>query len=170
MVQKILLPAARRWLREGLSALGVGFQAAAGGGKFDTGDALQQVWREKARQQWMERSQEREQDQREQRQLREKELAAAAEALGPSTEELTDEELADRKLAPLTEEQFQSKVQKIRSLEEADQQAVVRALRQSHLAFWEEVKRRSVRRGGQWAQIEQAIRAVCRDSGWGKMP
>jgi hypothetical protein len=47
---------------------------------------------------------------------------------------------------------------------------VVRALRRRHLVFWEEVKRRAARKGGQWAQIEQAIRAVSKESGLGKMP
>lgn len=165
-----LLPVARRWLQEGLAALGIGAQASAGCGRFDTGDALQQAWREKARQQGLERLQKREQVQREERQQRAMAQAAGAEALKGFKQDLTDEELADRKLAPLTEEQFQSKVQKIRSWDEADQQAVVRALRQSHLIFWEEVKRRAARKGGQWAQIEQAIRAVSKESGLGKMP
>ena len=165
-----LLPAARHWLQEGLAALGIGAQASAGCGRFETGEALQQAWREKARQQGLERLQKREQVQREERQQRAMAQAAGAEALKGFKEDLTDEELADRKLAPLTEEQFQSKVQKIRSWDEADQQAVVRALRQSHLIFWEEVKRRAARKGGQWAQIEQAIRAISKESGLGKMP
>jgi hypothetical protein len=75
----------------------------------------------------------------------------------------------DYAFSRLTEEQFRAKVQAFRQFTAKEQLPVIRALCGRRLAFWEDLKRRAGK-GGQWAQVEQAIRAAAKKAKLGKMP
>jgi CRISPR type III-B/RAMP module RAMP protein Cmr6 len=166
---------AAAWLREGLAVLGLGAKTTAGYGWFDTSDAVQAGWREKARQLQgaeLER-QRREREliaQARQEEAASRQAAAQAEAMA----NLTPQQLEDLKIARLTPEQFRSKLQSFpRHVGDKqhlpEQLAIVRALQKDRLAAWDDLKQRA-QRGGPWAQAEQAIRLTAKKANLGKMP
>ncbi|MCL5099225.1 MAG: type III-B CRISPR module RAMP protein Cmr6 [Candidatus Omnitrophica bacterium] len=164
-------PAARSWLQAGLATLGLGTKKSAGYGWFDTSEALQLTWQTKLSQQ-QQTERKRRQFERE-TQLRKEQVEAkrrADEAFTQAMEKMSPEEQEDFKMSRLTDDQFRSKLQNFaRGLSAAEQLVVIRALRGPRLGFWEDLKQRA-RRGGQWAQVEQAIRAAAKKAGLGKMP
>ncbi len=166
-----LLTVARRWLQAGLETFGLGAQTTAGYGWFDCSETLQDrfraLWLDLGAAEKRRLLQERE---AEERQAREAEAQQAALSLRQALETMSPEELEDHKLAQLSDDQFRSKLQYFsRDLAADEQAAVVRALRAGRARFWEDLKQRA-KKGGHWAQVEQAIRAVSKKSGLGKMP
>lgn len=166
-----LLTVARRWLQAGLETFGTGAHTTAGYGWFDCSEALQDrcgaLWQDLGNAEKQRLSQALE---TEERQAREAAAQQAALSLRQALETMSPEEVEDHKLAQLSDDQFRSKLQYFsRDLAADEQAAVVRTLREGRVRFWEDLKQRA-RKGGHWAQVEQAIRAVSKKIGLGKMP
>lgn len=104
---------------------------------------------------------------------------SASEALLEFMEELREElesadlsgpQQEDRKLARLTEQQFAQKVADFCQTRREEQEAVVRALRESRSSAWEELKKKVEQKPKKYTQTADAIRRLCREMNLGKMP
>jgi len=168
-------PLAAAWLREGLAVLGLGAKTTSGYGWFDTSDAVQAGWREKARQlQGTELERQRRERELVARARQEEAASRQAAAQAEAMANMTPQQLEDLKIAQLTLEQFRSKLQSFpRHVGDKqhlpEQLAIVRALQKDRLAAWDDLKQRA-QRGGPWAQAEQAIRQAAKKANLGKMP
>jgi CRISPR-associated protein Cmr6 len=158
---------ARRWLQRGLALLGLGARTNAGYGWFDTSEELQAALRGQLRQEQAALREAEAVQELAQRQATEAQAAAAREE---NLRDLSDAERLDYELAQLSEVQFWGKLQHFsKHLNKFEKPAMLRALQSDRLPIWEELKRRA-RKGGQWAQVEQAIRAATRQFKMDKMP
>jgi CRISPR/Cas system CMR subunit Cmr6 (Cas7 group RAMP superfamily) len=161
---------ARDWLRQGLALMGLGARQSAGYGWFD---ASSQVQSEMGRQyetcqrEWQRMAKQ----QQEQERLREQQEASqrTAAALSEKLSAMDEDERREYDWLQLKEVQFWGKLQRFRSLSLEDQGACIRVLQQARASLWDELKQRA-RKGGQWAQLEHAIRACARENELGRMP
>jgi hypothetical protein len=160
---------AREWLRQGLACIGLGARKSSGYGWFDTSDILQSHYRDDfARVQRLLRRAVQDQA--------EDEWMTDAHKSRPSTSEPIVEPDASRPPAQepdlhepaIKASQFWGKLQNFRSLPIDEKVAIVGLLQGSQSHFWEEIKQRASR-GGQWAQVDQAIRTISREHDLGKM-
>jgi CRISPR-associated protein Cmr6 len=166
-----VLATARGWLQAGLETFGLGAKTAAGYGWFDCSEALQsrirELWGQTGEAEKKRLLQERE---AEEQRAREATAQQAALSLKEALATMSPEELEDYQITQLSDDQFRSKLQYFsRDLGTKEQLAVVRALREGRAKFWDDLKQRA-KKGGHWAQVEQAIRGVAKKAGLGKMP
>jgi CRISPR-associated protein Cmr6 len=164
-----LLQAAKQWLATGLSVFGLGAKTAAGYGWFDASDEFNLTTRAV-----LAKAQQAEQE-RQARERAEAEQQARAEAERQKREadkkalaSMTPEQQHDYKIAQLSDQQLDSKLQQFTKLPEAEAAAVVRALRGPRAAAWAKLKERGQK--GQWAQVVQAVYALNKKLNLGKMP
>jgi CRISPR type III-B/RAMP module RAMP protein Cmr6 len=176
----VLLKQAHHWLADGLSTFGLGAKTAAGYGWFDCSERIQTaVAQVVARRKKIEAEQ------------RQKEAEAAAtkareEADRKRKEEqkavmasLTPEQQEDYKLVQLSDDQLRSAMDNFAKRTGEEQKAIVRAFRLdvgvpgSRRLFWEELKAKAQKKGGRFAQTEQAVRQLSKQmfpGKEGKMP
>jgi CRISPR type III-B/RAMP module RAMP protein Cmr6 len=161
---------ARAWLRQGLATLGLGARKSSGYGWFDTSDEIQTIYRRqfqefhRALHQVIQQEQEQERV-RQQLEAGQKTAAELAEKLSG----MSEEERREFDLLQLKDNQFWGKLQSFRSLSLEDQAAMIHVLQQARRPCWEALKQRA-KRGGQWAQVEHAVRSFTRENDLGKMP
>lgn len=162
---------AQAWLRSGLEVLGLGARTQAGYGWFDCADALQNKCREQyAATGEREREQRRLEIEAEARRRKEEEQKRLAVERQQMLEQMNETQQEDFHLSLLADDQFRSRVENFnRSLNKKEQLAVIRALRGPRMQFWEDLKLKC-QKGGHWAQVEQAVRAMAKKANLGKMP
>ena len=161
---------ARGWLESALAAGLFRPRNEAPQGRFEVTPALQEAFgREFAQQrEVLTRAHQTAEGERASKQAevrRERTQAEQESAL----ENMSPAEREDYAFSLLTEEQFRAKVQAFRQFTAKEQLPVIRTLCGPRVAFWEDLKRRAAR-GGQWAQVEQAIRAAAKKAKLGRMP
>ncbi len=161
---------ARGWLESTLAGGLFRPRNEAPQGRFEIAPALQEAFgREFAQQrEVLTRARQTAEGERASRQAQERRERTQAEQ-ETALENMSPTEREDYALSVLTEEQFRAKVQAFRQFTAKEQLPVIRALYGPRLAFWDDLKRRAVK-GGQWAQVEQAIRAAAKKAKLGKMP
>lgn len=163
------LAKAKTWLAIGLATFGLGAKTNAGYGWFDASDNLQVMTQRRIdeRRQAVEYEQKQEEENR-RRLAEEHQRRLIKEEEDKATAGMTKDQMADWRVARLTDAQFGGKITSFPSLEKAEQQAIVRALRGARVSIWREFKGTAEK--GRKAQIADAIRAVSRELGLGKMP
>ena len=175
-----LLNHARAYLATGLATFGLGAKTAAGHGWFDTSgnthksiaDSLEKTRRdretasEKAKQEAAEKA-------------KQDEAARRKKALTEKLASLTPEQQEDAKVEALTDDQFRSALDNYANRAGEEHKAIVRAMRLepnapgSRRAFWDDLKAKAQKKGGKYAQTEQAIRQLSKllfPGKEGKMP
>jgi hypothetical protein len=139
-------------------------------GRFEVAPALQEAFRQVFAQQREALTRARQTAEGERASKQDEERREQTETERESAlENMSAAEREDYNYSLLTEEQFRAKVQAFRQFTAKEQLPVIRALWGPRLAFWEDLKRRAAK-GGQWAQVEQAIRAAAKKAKLGKMP
>ena len=170
-----LLNFAQTALRTGLEVFGIGAKTNAGYGWFDASVELNQRIAERQAEE-IKRLEEQACKAAE-KARQEAEANARAEtkaALAAALEGLTPEQQGDKKLELLNEAQFEAKVRsfckepKKGGPTEPEKQAIVRALRGPHLAYWQTFKAKATK--GDLATVDQAIRQLSKTLNLGKMP
>lgn len=158
---------ARTWLEIGISSFGIGAKSNAGYGFFDPSadTTTRRMW--KAEIDEAERLENESQIRAQQEAARKENdrLQAELDGLPPDVRE-------DKKLAGLTDENFGNKLRNFcrpkGGPNDAEKQAIVRALRGPRLVYWTWFKTKSQR--GDLATVEQAVRELSKRMNLGKMP
>ncbi len=175
-----LLTHARSCLATGLAIFGLGAKTAAGYGWFDTSvkthssisDALAKIRQERKLAEAKEKREAAEKTKQEEASRRKK---AFAESLA----QLTPEQQEDVKVEILTDDQFRSALDNYAKKDGEEQKAIIRAMRleihepKSRRPFWDDLKIKSQKKGGKYAQTEQTIRQLSKQmfpGKEGKMP
>ncbi|HOW64134.1 MAG TPA: hypothetical protein P5186_12735 [Candidatus Paceibacterota bacterium] len=159
---------AREWLGRGLNHVGLGARKSSGYGWFETSEALQTHYREDfVRVQDLLRQAVQIQTDDESKTLLKTPSTSEQPSVHPAVPAPTQESLTLE--STVNDSQFWGKLQNFRSLSLDEKSAIVELLQGSQIQFWEGIKQRG-RRGGQWAQVEHAIRAFSLDRDLGKMP
>jgi hypothetical protein len=164
----VLRQAACGWLETGLTGGVFRPRQEAPHGRFDVSSALQAALGFERQREVATRVH---QVNEAQHQARQAEEAHGQEQVEQQTalENMSALEREDFELSLLSEDQFRAKVQSFRQFNAKEQLPILRALNGPRLGFWEDLKRRAAK-GGQWAQVEQAIRAAAKKAKLGRMP
>jgi CRISPR type III-B/RAMP module RAMP protein Cmr6 len=168
------LKAAQRWLTQALCEYGIGAKTAAGYGWFapcpDVMDRLAEQERareaEARRQDNLRREAEVRKAQEEEKRRLSAERKARQAAMAPA-------DRADEDVAGWPDHLFRIRLEnfcrnKGGPAGEDERAAMVRALRGPRAALWDDLKNRAAR--GPLAAVVQAIRKLCKDKGWEKLP
>lgn len=175
-----LLGQARAWLASGLANFGLGAKTAAGYGWFDVSEATNSLVaqaitkqaRDESERQRKESEAAAQKAKEEAERLQRENMKAALASLSPERQE-------DFKLTQLSDDQLRSALDNHLKKSAEEQKAIVRAMRLepgatgSRRAFWDELKLKSQKKGGKYAQTEQAIRQLSKQlypGKEGKMP
>ena len=170
-----LLEFAKLALRTGLETFGLGAKTNAGYGWFDASEALNEFVHAEKLETANRQAKEAEAD--EKRKLLEEETKIKAEARASKDSilaGLSPEAQEDKKLEWLTDAQFDAKVRAFckeprrGGPTEVEKKAIVRALREPRLAYWQTFKTKATK--GDPATVDQAIRALSKTLNLGKMP
>ena len=171
---------ARTWLATGLQTFGLGAKTAAGYGWFDTShnthksiaNSLEKIRRDRE-------AAEAKAKQEAEDKAKQEEAARRKKALDEKLAQLTPEQQEDAKVETLTDDQFRSALDNYARRDGAEQRAIMRAMRHeqnaagSRRAFWDDLKAKAQKKGGKYAQTEQAIRQLSKQmfpGKEGKMP
>ena len=175
-----LVGRAQDWLKKGLEMFGLGAKTNAGYGWFDCSDTLQStVCETLERQKERERQQTQERKEAAEKKQREEEAHRKREEEKRILENMTEEQREDHDLARKNDQQFQTLLDKFLKQPSETQKAVIRALRKdpsiqgSRREFWDVLKKRSGKKGGRHARVEQEIRRLSKQiypGTEGKMP
>ena len=166
---------AKRWLAHGLELFGLGAKTNAGYGWFDASEAFQKATQDRIEAQAKQQRVDLERKARETKEAEDREqkrLAKAALEIKLAT--LTPEEREDALIADLSEAQFDAKVRafnkepKKGGPSDSAKQAIVRALRESRLDYWNAFKTKATK--AELATVDQAIRSLSKTMNLGKMP
>ena len=175
-----LLAHARACLATGLATFGLGAKTAAGYGWFDASDnTVKTIVKslEKSEREREAAASKAKQDAEDKR--KQEEAARKKKALVEKLSSLTPEQQEDAKVEDLTNDQFRSALDNYGNKTAEEQKAIVRSLRQdaagqgSRGSFWEDLKAKAQKKGGKYAQTEQAIRQLSKllfPGKEGKMP
>ena len=167
-------------LSAGLSTFGLGAKTAAGYGWFDASDKTSQFvegFLEK-RVNDLRDQQLREKEERDKR-LQHEENVRRKKEFDERLSQLTPDQQEDAKVAMLSSDQFRSALDNWSKREPEEQKAIIRAMRlEPHLdgsrrSFWGDLKEKAQKKGGKFAQTEQAIRQLSKQlypGKEGKMP
>lgn len=166
---------ARTWLAHGLAIFGLGAKTNAGYGWFDSSEGFNHRLETRIKQKCQAEADEK----RRLEQLAAEKAEAEAKLrqkrdLEQALAGLTPDEQEDKRIALLTDSQFDTKVlaflkeKKKGGPTDSERQAIVRALRGPRLAYWQAFKTRATK--GELATIDQAIRALSKTMTLGKMP
>jgi hypothetical protein len=171
-----LLTYTRIWLASGLETFGLGAKTNAGYGWFDASETLNQAIVEQIKIAKKRREDDLQSQRDKERQDAEAAIRLAAKAaLEQALAGLSPEEREDKKIEMLSVPQFEAKIRSfckdIRKGGPGDEEkkAIVRALRGTRIAYWQEFKIKADK-GGDAATIGQAIRALSKTMSLGKMP
>ena len=170
-----LLTRARACLATGLATFGLGAKTAAGYGWFDTSDITHKTIAdslEKTRRDREEAEAKAKQEAAEK--AKQEEAARRKKALAEKLAQLTPEQQEDTKVEALTDDQFRSALDNYAKRGGEEQKAIVRAMRHepnapgSRRGFWDDLKAKAQKKGGKYAQTEQAIRQLSKQMSPGK--
>lgn len=175
-----LLDQARTWLATGLSSFGLGAKTAAGYGWFESSDETSRLVAEVLAKQAKDKAEQQRKDEAAAAQkAREEEACQQREEQKAALSALSPEQQEDYKVGQLSEDQFRSALDNYVRRSAEEQKAIVRALRLEQgapgcrRAFWDELKTKALKKGGKYAQTEQAIRQLSKQlypGKEGKMP
>nr|WP_294400598.1 type III-B CRISPR module RAMP protein Cmr6 [Prosthecobacter sp.] len=172
---QLLLTFAVCALRTGLETFGIGAKANAGYGSFDASESFNEsVLEHRAAAEKRRREEQAAAELKARQDLEAKAKAAAKAELEAALEGLSPEEREDKKIELLSDGQFDSKVRafckdpKKGGPTDAEKPAILRALRGSRLAYWQDFKSKATK--GDLATVDQAIRSLSKTLNLGKMP
>jgi hypothetical protein len=161
------LGGARTWLATSLATFGLGAKTAAGYGWFDVSEGLQlsvRVALKVAEDRRLKEQRDREEETK--RKSKEKEDKERREKMKAAMANLRPDQQDDFNLAQLTVDQFRSALDNYAKRSMEEQKAIVRAMRSergepgSRRDFWDDLKAKAQKKGGKYAQTEQAIRQL----------
>lgn len=175
-----LLDQARTWLAAGLAMFGLGAKTAAGYGWFDASETTSSLVAQAQSKQATDKTDQRRKEaeaaaqkaKEEAERLQREKMKAALASLSPEQQE-------DHKVAQLSDDQFRSALDNYTRKNAEEQKAIVRALRLeqgtrgSRRVFWDDLRAKAQKKGGKYAQTEQAIRQLSKQlypGKEGKMP
>lgn len=165
-----LVAVARRWLLTGLQEYGLGAKTNAGYGWFE--DVTEAHFEKLDAERQAEERRQREEEAALAKKQAEAQRIAEKLAYEARMAALTPEQRADATVADWNDDALRARMNAfIRSKgapSDADKAAIVRALRGPRLSLWEDFKAHA--RGGEPAKIADAIRALSKSLGLGKMP
>jgi CRISPR/Cas system CMR subunit Cmr6 (Cas7 group RAMP superfamily) len=158
---------ARAWLANSLTTFGLGAKTAAGYGWFDVSETLQSSVRSALKAAGDRRLKEQfDREEESRRKSKERQDQELRETMKAAMANLTPDQQEDFKLAQLTVDQFRSALDNYAKRATEEQKAIVRAMRSerdvpgSRRAFWDDLKAKAHKKGGKYAQTEQAIRQL----------
>ena len=164
-----LLNHARAFLATGLATFGLGAKTAAGYGWFDTSDKTHKLIADSLQKSRQDREvAEAKAKQEAEEKAKQDEAVEKKKALNEKLAKLTPEQQEDAKVEALTDDQFRSALDNFGNKTAEQQKTIVRALKQdtatpgSRRSFWEDLKTKAQKKGGRYAQTEQAIRQLSR--------
>gem|GEM_PF-5039651 len=158
---------AQTWLKTGLSKFGIGAKTSAGYGWFDWSETIQTIAKNHVNatiNKYLSELQQKKEEER--RKIEEAERIRRKQEEEAALAGLSEDERADKIIARLNDQQFDSKVRafckdpKKGGPTEAEKRAIVRALRGPRLAYWQNFKNKATK--GELAKIAQAIRELCK--------
>ena len=171
---------ARTWLATGLSLFGLGAKTAAGYGWFESSEKTSSLVAELLDKQAKAKAdQQRKEDEIAAQKAKEVLERQQREKMKAALATLSPEEQEDFKVAQLSDDQFRSALDNYSKRSADEQKAIVRALRLEQAApgcrraLWDDLKAKAQKKGGKYAQTEQAIRQVSKQvypGKEGKMP